>query len=164
MCHIPKAARVEWARTLPATLYDTCQDPDSSRPWLSVLILARCVLVARPGEQGKAERRSAAQRVKEVLLWQEALGELSRSRGGTGGVKQSLLSRRTTPAEPEPWSRRSSSPGLPELWSPWVWIWTRGRLSRRCRASTLGPPPLWCLRSLWRLHPSLSTLRRWGML
>ena len=105
----------------------SCQDPDSSRPWLRVLILARCVLVARPGEQGKAGGRLASQRGKEALLWQEALGELSRSRGGARGVKQSLLSRRTTPTEPDPCSKRGSSPWLPGL-------------SRRCRASTLRPP------------------------
>ena len=84
--------------------------------------------MARPGEQGKAGGRLASQRGKEALLWQEALGELSRSRGGARGVKQSLLSRRTTPTEPDPCSKRGSSPWLPGL-------------SRRCRASTLRPPP-----------------------
>ena len=66
--------------------------PASSRPWLRVLILARCVLVARPGEQGKAVGQSAAQWIKEAcfrwraveepLLWQETLGELKERRRG----------------------------------------------------------------------------------
>ena len=41
---------------------------DSSRPLLRILILARCALVAQPGEQGKANGRFAAQRVKEACV------------------------------------------------------------------------------------------------
>ena len=53
--------------------------------WRRLFILARCILVARPGEQGSAGGRSAAQRVKEACrrwrageegaLWREAMGE-----------------------------------------------------------------------------------------
>ena len=92
MCHIPKAARAEWVRTLAATLHDAGQDMADSRPWLRLHILARCVLVARLGEQGKAGGRSAAQRVKEAcfrwrageepLLWQEAQKELKVQKRG----------------------------------------------------------------------------------
>ena len=51
MWHVPKAARHKWARTLVATIQE------DNGPWLRLYILARCVLVARPGEQGTAGGR-----------------------------------------------------------------------------------------------------------
>ena len=85
MRHIPKAARGEWARTAAQSFQTACQSPQEEKPWLLIYILARCVLVARPGEQGMAGGRSAAQRVKDACwrwrngeaasLWKEATQE-----------------------------------------------------------------------------------------
>ena len=72
---------------MASTFEDACQDTTNGRPWLSLLILAKSVFLAKPGKQGKTGGRSAAQRVKEPcirwrareepLLWHETLGELS---------------------------------------------------------------------------------------
>ena len=60
MWHVLKAARREWARTLAATVQAAGQVQEDDGPWLRLYILARCVLVARPGEQGTAGGRLAA--------------------------------------------------------------------------------------------------------
>ena len=72
---------------MASTLEDSCQDTTNGMPWLRLLILAKCVFLAKLGKQGKTGGRSAAQRVKqpciirrtreEPLLWHEALAELS---------------------------------------------------------------------------------------
>ena len=64
--HFPKAAREEWARTLRATVGEVCANMGEEKSWKRLYILARCILVARPGEQGAADGRSAAQRVKDA--------------------------------------------------------------------------------------------------
>ena len=92
MRHVPRGARPEWACTSATAIQAACQSPEEEDPWLCLYILARCVLVARPGEQGTAGGRSAAQRVKEAcfqwrageeaLLWKEATGEAKQQRRG----------------------------------------------------------------------------------
>ena len=92
MHHIPKAARHEWAKTAAPTFKACSDSPDSEEPWIKLYILARRVLVARPGEQGTAGGRYAAQRVKdtcfpwgngeEALLWKEAIGESKHQKRG----------------------------------------------------------------------------------
>ena len=92
MRHIPKAARGEWGKTAAETFHAASQSPQEEKPWLLIYILARCVLVARPGEQGTAGGRSAAQRVKNAChrwrngeassLWKEATQESKVQRRG----------------------------------------------------------------------------------
>ena len=84
MKHVPKSARVEWRKTLTSTLQDVNTTSGDEVPWRRGYILARCVLTARPGEQGATGGHSAGHRVKEAcirwrqgeeaLLWAEAKG------------------------------------------------------------------------------------------
>ena len=82
MKHIPKSAREDWAKVLASTVGDVCADPTSSKRWLLLYILPRCVLRARPSEVASSGR-SAAHIVKEACrrwrsgeaaaLWTEAV-------------------------------------------------------------------------------------------
>ena len=56
MKHIPKSAREDWAKVLASTVGDVCADPTSSKRWLLLYILPRCVLRARPSEVASSGR------------------------------------------------------------------------------------------------------------
>ena len=81
--HIPKGAREEWARVLAKAINDVSSTPDNSQLWLLLYILPRCILPARPKNQGYQQAQSAAKVIKAacrkwregkiVELWQEAL-------------------------------------------------------------------------------------------
>ena len=82
--------------------------------------------MARPGEQGAADGRSAAQRVKDacrswrageqVALWKEATGE-SKVQKRRGRRKK----QQEAPSLSESNARRASWPGQPRPWSHWGW-------------------------------------------
>ena len=86
MKHVPKSARAEWRQTLDFTLREVNAASRYELPWRKKYILARCILSARPGEQGATGGRSAGTRVKEAcirwrrgeeaLLWAEAKGAI----------------------------------------------------------------------------------------
>ena len=59
MKHVPKSARAEWRRTLDFTLQEVNAASRYELPWRKKYILARCILSARPGEQGAMGGRSA---------------------------------------------------------------------------------------------------------
>ena len=57
--HIPKVAREDWARVLTATVSDVCAQPADGSRWLLLYILPRCMLGARPKEQGFSPQSAA---------------------------------------------------------------------------------------------------------
>ena len=50
--HVSKAARAECSRTLGAIVAEVLDEPGNIDAWLKLYILPRCVLLAKPGEQG----------------------------------------------------------------------------------------------------------------
>ena len=72
MKHVPKSARAEWSKTLTHTLQGVNNSSEDEVTWRKGYILARCVLLARSGEQGATGGRSAGHCVKEACIrWRQ---------------------------------------------------------------------------------------------
>ena len=98
--HVPKSARSVLARTLGTTVAEVALDPGNLLAWLRLYILPRCVLLAKPGEQGVVDVRSVFQRIRDACTWWRASKAAALWAEATAGAGVKMRGRRHKPQAP----------------------------------------------------------------